>query len=63
MEYTYDDFFREAKELAVKHKKLNISGVSQQRELLNAFAFYMVKNSNPNDGMTYKDYVEQWLSI
>ena len=27
MGYTYDDFFREAKELAVKHKKLNISGV------------------------------------
>ena len=44
-------------------KQFAISDVSQQRELLNAFAFYMVKNSSPNDGMTYKDYVEQWLSI
>lgn len=27
MEYTYDDFFREAKKLELKQKKLNISGV------------------------------------
>lgn len=27
MEYTYDDFFREAKELEVKRKKLILSGV------------------------------------
>ena len=44
-------------------RALSLHNVKQQRELLNAFAFYMVKNSNPNDGMTHEDYVEQWLSI
>lgn len=57
MDWYADDYHQE------KVKNLSLSGVSHQRELLNAFAFYMVKNSSPNDGMTYKDYVEQWLSI
>lgn len=41
----------------------DLASVSDQRGLLNAFAFYMVKNYNSNDGKTHVDYVEEWLSI
>tara|TARA_R110002126_G_scaffold291063_2_gene450248 strand:+ start:45214 stop:45411 length:198 start_codon:yes stop_codon:yes gene_type:complete len=65
MEYTYDDFFREAKELEVKRKKLilsDVSGAFSQNDMKNFAAKCMILgNSGKNMEELLKDFCDNDL--